>query len=126
MYVYDATVIRIIDGDTIVVSIDLGFHTWRLNQTVRLAGCNARELSDPDGGPQARDNLAVLLPPGTHVVLHTVKPDKYADRYDAVVIATDGVDIVETLIETGWLARWNGRGLKPVPPWPRLAAKAST
>jgi endonuclease YncB( thermonuclease family) len=94
-----------------------------VTQTVRLAGCNARELSDPDGGPQAKANLAVLLPPGTQVVLQTVKPDKYADRYDAVVITSGGVDLVHLLINNGWLAPWNGRGVRPVPPWPRQAVK---
>lgn len=116
-YEYAATVVRVIDGDTAVVDIDLGFHTWRRNQSIRLLDCNARELSMP-GGPEARDHLSGLLPAGTQVTVSTVKVDKYGDRYDGAVTLPDGRDLVTVLAESGWVALWDGHGLRPVPDWP--------
>lgn len=43
-----ATIRRVIDGDTIVVDLDLGWNTWRLNQSVRLLGCNTPEVRTAD------------------------------------------------------------------------------
>jgi endonuclease YncB( thermonuclease family) len=49
----------------------------------------------------------------------TVKPDKYADRVDAVITLPDGHDLAQLLCATGWAAAWNGHGTKPAPDWPR-------
>jgi micrococcal nuclease len=42
-YVYMANIVRVIDGDTVVADIDLGFHTWRRDERLRLARINAPE-----------------------------------------------------------------------------------
>jgi len=121
-YIYRATVTRVIDGDTIVVDIDLGMYHHEVDVPIRLRCCAARELRD-EGGPEARDNLATLLPPGTVVLLSTAKPDKYSRRWDASVLYADG-DIVRNLsaalVATGWAVQWNGRGAQPKPSWPRV------
>jgi endonuclease YncB( thermonuclease family) len=44
-----AQIVRVIDADTLVVNLDQGWRTWRLNERVRLLGCNAPELSTPAG-----------------------------------------------------------------------------
>ena len=36
MYEYRAKVIKIIDGDTVDIDIDLGFGTWIKNERVRI------------------------------------------------------------------------------------------
>lgn len=114
---YQATVSRVIDGDTVVMDIDLGFSIV-LHQSVRLLGLNAREHDMP-GGPEATANLETLLPAGQAVTLSTMKPDKYGSRYDADVTLPDGRDLSALLIQDGWAAPWTGAGTKPVPPWPR-------
>ena len=43
MYQYKAVLVRVIDGDTIDVDIDLGFDVWLKKQRVRLAGIDAPE-----------------------------------------------------------------------------------
>ena len=43
MYHYKAVLVRVIDGDTIDVDIDLGFDVWLKKQRVRLAGIDATE-----------------------------------------------------------------------------------
>lgn len=127
-YVYNGVVESVVDGDTLHVSIDLGFGVWQRGETasrpgkvLRLLGCNARELSEP-GGAEARDNLAAVLPPGTHVTLRTVQVDKYGGRYDAAVELDDGRDLVSYLAVNQWVALWDGTGTRPVPPWPRTVA----
>lgn len=117
-YTYESVVVRVVDGDTFVLNVDLGFGVWLREQTFRLAGCNAREL-DEDGGPEVQAYLALLLRAGTKVLLRSVKVDKWGGRYDALIELPGIGDLTEYLILKGWVARWNGRGLKPVPAWPR-------
>ena len=47
MYRYDAEVVRVIDGDTIDVIVDLGFDVW-IRKRVRLAGINTPEVRTRD------------------------------------------------------------------------------
>jgi micrococcal nuclease len=117
-YRYQAKVVRVIDGDTVILDVDLGFGIWVHDTPFRLLGINAREKSD-EGGPQARMNLMTVLPVNTPVTLNSVKPDKFGGRYDAVVTLPDGSDLSASLIKTGWAAPWDGKGPKPIPPWPR-------
>ena len=44
-----------IDGDTIVLDIDLGFGIWRLGQKVRVLGVNAPEMR---GAPREAGRIA--------------------------------------------------------------------
>lgn len=75
LYTYQASVFRIVDGDTIEMEIDLGF---RLNMrcNVRLANINAPELSTPEG-KAARLFLAEYIPVHTRGVLTSHSLDKY-------------------------------------------------
>lgn len=124
-FVYNATVVRVHDGDTIYCVVDRGMYDYTGSTEkpipIRLAGCAARELGAA-GGDEARDFLEHVLPAGTPVVLETVKPDKYAPRWRArVLFILDGSPayLSEYLIEEDWAASWDGRGKQPVPPWPR-------
>lgn len=119
-YVYDAVVVRVVDGDSVDLDVDLGFRVWLREVPFRLAGCNARELGSP-GGPEARDHLTGVLPTGLAVTVRSIKADKYA-RWDAQVVMPDGSDLVQQLIAGQWAAPWNGLGVKPVPVWPRTVA----
>ncbi|NIN69118.1 MAG: nuclease [Anaerolineae bacterium] len=44
LYTYRAQVTRVVDGDTIVVDIDLGLSIWLRGQHLRLAGVNTPEI----------------------------------------------------------------------------------
>ena len=48
MYEYRAIIDRVIDGDTIIVILDLGFKTFR-KERIRLLGINAPELRTAEG-----------------------------------------------------------------------------
>ena len=49
MYEYKAKLVKIVDGDTVDVDIDLGFGVWLKNQRIRIMGIDTPEsrTSDP-------------------------------------------------------------------------------
>lgn len=118
---YSAIVSRAVDGDTVILDVDLGFRMWLRTQSFRLIGCNAREHTQP-GGREAAAHLAELLPAGTVVSLTSIKDDKFGGRYDAKITLATGEDLTQLLVSQQWAAAWNGIGVKPVPPWPRTLA----
>ena len=65
MYTYNATVDRVIDGDTVDALIDLGFNTWKKIR-IRLHGINAwesrtKDLKEKEKGLAAKNRLIELL-----------------------------------------------------------------
>lgn len=74
MYHYKAEVLSIYDADTITVRIDLGF-TNTTKKVLRLARINAWELrlEEREDGLKARDWLRSVIPPGTEIMVKTVK-----------------------------------------------------
>ena len=119
LYTYAATIVRVIDADSLVVNLDYGRHHWELDAKHRLFGCNSRGLEEP-GGLEARDNLMALLPVGRIFILRSLKPYKYGDEYMCSITLPGGEDLVTRLIAEGFAIAWNGLGPKPVPPWPRV------
>lgn len=126
---HTATVRSVHDGDSIRCDIEVGslmladeaLTVVTKNRPVRLAGCNAWELSTP-AGKAARDNLTALLPPGTPVTLTTVTGYKYGGSGEVVAgVTVAGVDLVALLIADEWCAPYDGTGKMTdhVPPWPR-------
>ena len=105
MYEYKATVKRIIDGDSLVLDIDLGFYMFMNETKIRLYGLDTPELMSED--PLLRlqavlatrylfDNLSI----GDKVTIKTVldKREKYG-RLLATIITNDGLNINEGLIQ---------------------------
>lgn len=76
MYEYSATVISVYDGDTITVSVDMGFHITQ-TMSVRLARINSPEVRGGSSteGLEARDYLRSILL-GKKVTLVTYKDGK--------------------------------------------------
>ena len=76
MYEYSAIVISVYDGDTITVSVDMGFHITQ-TMSVRLARINSPEVRGGSSteGLEARDYLRSILL-GKKVTLVTYKDGK--------------------------------------------------
>lgn len=98
MFTYAAALKDIVDGDTIHLDIDLGFHTWRRGERYRLARINAPELKTP-AGPPARDYLILLLSKGPLIVT-TSKADNYG-RY-LVECEVNGLNINDQMVADGF------------------------
>ncbi len=65
MYEYDVEVLRVVDGDTVDVMVDLGFDVWIKNR-LRLEGIDApetrtRDLEEKKLGYIAKDELIRIL-----------------------------------------------------------------
>ena len=70
-YVYKAIVERVIDGDTLLLRIDLGFQVWK-EQRVRLAEIDAPAMDEPKG----RDACKYVLNQLSKVDFVMVKTNK--------------------------------------------------
>lgn len=49
MYEYHCNIVRVVDGDTLVVDVDLGFKVWLHGVSMRLSDVSAPELNTSDG-----------------------------------------------------------------------------
>ncbi|NLV67838.1 MAG: hypothetical protein GXY14_09205 [Spirochaetes bacterium] len=111
-YTYRGRVEKVIDGDTLLVNIDLGFDAV-IKQKIRLRGVDTPEIEFKEG-EKAKSFVSRELGGCEHVVIKTYKTDIY-DRYisdifykedctDAVRIAQEGTLLNRKLLEKG-LAR---------------------
>ena len=78
MYEYRCKIIRVIDGDTVDVDIDLGFDIIFSNQRIRLYGIDTPESRTSDEvekryGVQSKEFLKSYLHEGEYATLQTVK-----------------------------------------------------
>jgi len=117
MYEYAAQVVRVIDADTVVLDVDLGFDTSR-RDIFRLYGINAAEHGTPSGDA-ATAYLTAILTVGLEITVSTHKDkfDKYG-RMLAVLTTPDGKSVNDELVATGHAAPYFGVGPRPVPPPP--------
>ena len=87
MYEYSAEVIRVIDGDTLEVRLDLGFKIQHTT-TLRLAGLNAPEMRTDEGHAAKAWLTAELSEKKIFVETIKDKKEKYG-RYLAKIDAQD-------------------------------------
>lgn len=83
-YIYKAQLVKVVDGDTIVVMLDLGCHTY-IKKRIRLQGLNAPELKTEAGQASKAWLTNKLI---TDLVIETKKDklDKYARLLGTVYV----------------------------------------
>lgn len=120
MYEYRAKVNRIIDGDSVVLDIDLGFDTWLNNQSIRLFGidtpeCRTKDLDEKARGLLAKNRVEELLPIGDIVFIKTIKDknEKFG-RILGELINDEEININATLLEENLAAPYFGQSKKQV------------
>jgi micrococcal nuclease len=110
MYEYKANVLRVVDGDTVDVDIDLGFGVVLANERVRIMGIDTPESRTSDKvekifGLAAKARLKQLL--GKTAVLKTQVSKNGEDmkgKFGRILgdfIAPDGRMVTEIMIEEG-------------------------
>jgi micrococcal nuclease len=106
MYKYNAQVLKVIDGDTVDLFIDLGFKVG-FNTRIRLIGIDTPEKNFPYG-KVVKDYLTNLLE-GNKVYLDVTKKDKYG-RYLGMVYLneSDNVSVNELLINENMAKAYHG------------------
>ena len=78
MYEYRCKVVKIVDGDTVDVDIDLGFGVWLKKERIRMFGIDTpesrtRDLDEKKYGLMAKDYITKLLDDEGGIVLKTRK-----------------------------------------------------
>ena len=76
MYEYKCKILRVVDGDTVDIDIDLGFGVWMHKERVRMMGIDTPESRTKDTvekafGLASKNRLKELLPIGSIQVLKT-------------------------------------------------------
>jgi len=113
LYNYKAKVVRVVDGDTVRMDINLGFGIIMSNESVRLVGIDApesrtRDLVEKEKGLASKDFLISLLPVGTDIIVQTTL-DK-SGKYGRVlgVLVKDQVNLNELMVAEGLAVVYNG------------------
>lgn len=101
MYNYKATVVRVVDGDTVYLDVDLGFMTRRIID-VRLKGIDTPEIrgASREAGLKAKSFTEQALPPGATVMVNTYKAEKYG-RFLADIWYLPGTADLKQIQEMG-------------------------
>ena len=76
MYEYKCKILRVVDGDTVDIDIDLGFGIWVHKERVRMMGIDTpesrtRDLVEKAFGLASKKRLKELLPVGSTQILKT-------------------------------------------------------
>tara|TARA_R100000664_G_scaffold9860_1_gene16411 strand:+ start:9412 stop:9753 length:342 start_codon:yes stop_codon:yes gene_type:complete len=110
MYEYKATVHRIIDGDTVDVTIDLGFE-MTTKQRIRLYGINTpetrtRDLEEKKRGKASKARLLELINSGNRqIILQTLKRGKYGRILGKLLHPETRENYNRTLLKEGHAVR---------------------
>ena len=112
MYDYQCTIVRVIDGDTVDVNIDLGFDTWRCGERIRLYGidtpeCRTRDAQEKEAGLAAKDYVTRRLQLGGTYTLSTHGKGKFG-RYLGVISDEEG-SVNDALIENHLAVMYHGQ-----------------
>lgn len=92
-----ATVLRVVDGDTVVMRLHLGFESV-VQGPCRLLGVDAPELPTPEG-VASRDWMRARLPVGEEVCFSGDRRDKYGRPL--VTIFDDAGNVNQALFQAG-------------------------
>ena len=95
MFDYNARILKVIDGDSVQVELDLGF-SIKYKNTVRLGRINASELRDSDLAKQksaneAKEWLKQKLPVDTKVLVISKALDKYGRILGEIILNNQNI-----------------------------------
>lgn len=112
MYNYKAVVTRVVDGDTVIARVDLGFHIF-ITETFRLLHINAPEIVGVDKvkGLAAKTYLEnLVLNKECHIA--TAKSDGFRRWLaDINILNTDGArtNISDAMLKSGHAVRYENK-----------------
>ena len=117
MYEYKAIIRRVVDGDTVDITLDLGFDIL-YNNRLRLHGIDTpesrtRDLEEKKLGLAAKERVKEICPVGSTVMVKTTKDGR--GKYGRILgeIYADGPDdklinVNEQLIKEGHAVKYFG------------------
>ena len=108
MFEYNCTIVKVIDGDTVDVDIDLGFGVWLKKQRIRLYGIDTpesrtRDLEEKKYGLVAKAFVLAHLPLGSTRTLTTVqdKTGKYGRILGTIMLPDRKISLNQMLLDEG-------------------------
>ena len=117
MYEYKVNIIKVIDGDTVDVDIDLGFGMWIKDERVRIMGIDTpesrtRDLVEKKFGLASKEKLKSLL--GETAILKTQVNKQGEDmkgKFGRILgdFIVDGKKAGEILIKEGHAVAYHGQ-----------------
>lgn len=120
MYTYRCKILRVVDGDTVDIDIDLGFNVWLHRERVRIAGIDAPESRTRDRveklfGMAAKERVRELMPVGSTVTL-TCKEYDSTGKFGRIIadfevyspVQDAWTSLANTLIAEGHAVAYNG------------------
>lgn len=128
MYTYTASVLKVIDGDTIEVDFDLGFGVWLRNQRIRLDGIDTPESRTSDKeekvrGTLSKEKLKEIL--GKEIQVTTkIDPNEKYGRILGVLVNADGINVNQWLIDNNYAVKYSGENKELVQEQHKLNAAA--
>ena len=117
MHEYKVNILKVVDGDTVDVDIDLGFGIWLRKERVRVMGIDTPESRTSDKiekifGLAAKARLSSLL--GTEAILHTQVSKKGEDmkgKFGRILgnfVSLNGEKCAAVLIREGHAVAYQG------------------
>ena len=117
MYEYKVNILKVVDGDTVDVDIDLGFGVWLRNERVRLAGIDAPESRTSDAvekvfGQAAKDRVNSLLGAEAILISQISKSgDNIKGKFGRIIgnfKTINGENVADVLMNEGHAVAYNG------------------
>jgi endonuclease YncB( thermonuclease family) len=114
-FVYRAAARRVIDGDTFIADVDLGFRVT-LAVTIRVHGINAPE-AHATGGAEATDFLRALLMPGGStpvslpLLIASYRNEQSFARWVCDVWLPSGQPLADAIINAGHAVAYSERSI---------------
>ena len=116
MYQYRAKILKVLDGDTVEIDLDLGFNIVLSGQKVRLAGIDTPEsrttnTEEKPRGLLSKKKLAEKLPVGSWQKIQTMKTDSNDDKFGRILgvfIMEDGMSLNQWLIDNNYAVLYQG------------------
>ena len=118
MYEYDCKIVRVVDGDTVDVDIDLGFDTWRCGERIRFYGidtpeCRTRNAEEKAAGFLAKEFVEDTLHVGETYKLTTKEKGKFG-RYLGVIMLSNKTSINAALISENLAVPYHGQSKQEI------------
>ena len=123
MYEYRCKVVKIVDGDTVDVDIDLGFGVWLKKERIRMFGIDTpesrtRDLEEKKYGNAAKEFITGMLDDEGGIVLKTRKDKegKYGRILGELWRTTDFADksINDYMIEKHHAVAYHGQSKESI------------
>lgn len=117
MYQYKAKVLKVLDGDTVDIDLDLGFNIVLANQRVRMAGIDTPESRTENKeekvrGLLSKKKLQEKLAVGSWVTIETQRSDNNDDKFGRILgvfLMEDGKSLNQWLIDNNYAVAYAGQ-----------------